>query len=83
MEEKTYYCITADGVLDLTALTDRELDVFIMHACGLSTQEIADCLNRSYRTIEEHKWVIKDKLYLTTSREFTKLLFLSDFTYRC
>ena len=48
------------------ALTDRELEVFIMIGRGKSSKEIAHALGRSLRTIESHRASIKQKLGLRT-----------------
>ena len=49
---------------ELSALSERELQVFIQLGQGRSTQEIAAALNVSVKTIESHRENIKGKLDL-------------------
>ena len=49
---------------ELSALSERELQVFIQLGQGRSTQEIAAALNVSVKTIESHRENIKGKLGL-------------------
>jgi two-component system, NarL family, response regulator NreC len=68
--------VAADaGTTQLTALSDRELEVLRLIARGLKTGEIARTLNRSAHTIETHRASIKRKLGLRTSGELTKAAF--------
>jgi DNA-binding NarL/FixJ family response regulator len=50
------------AVHELAALSERELQVFILLGQGRSTQEIAAALNVSVKTIESHRENIKGKL---------------------
>lgn len=52
---------------ELSALTERELQVFIQLGQGRSTQQIATALNVSVKTIESHREGIKAKLDLPHS----------------
>jgi DNA-binding NarL/FixJ family response regulator len=53
-------------------LSDRELQVFLMIGKGYSTQEIADDLSLSVKTIETYRGHIKRKLDLGDARELMK-----------
>lgn len=53
----------------LGQLTDRELELFQWIGRGLSTQEIADRLHISAKTVETHRMHIKEKLGLGTAAE--------------
>jgi DNA-binding NarL/FixJ family response regulator len=53
-------------------LSDRELQVFRLIGDGLGTQEIADRLNLSIKTIETYQAHIKDKLNLRDSRKLVQ-----------
>ena len=50
-------------------LSDRELQVFKLIGLGRGTQEIADALHLSVKTIETYRAHIKDKLDLRDARE--------------
>lgn len=52
-------------------LTDRELEIFQWIGHGISTQEIADRMHISGKTIETHRMHIKTKLGLRTTAELT------------
>jgi len=56
----------------LTALSDRELEVYQMVGDGLTTRQIADRLFLSVKTIETHKAHVKEKLHLESANELTK-----------
>lgn len=58
-----------DGV---SALSDRELQVFEMIGRGLGTGEIALRLDISVKTVESHRQKIKLKLNLRTGAELTR-----------
>jgi len=57
----------ASRTLDLTKLTDRELQVFQLLGGGMSTIEIGKHLNLSPKTIETYREHLKDKLALADS----------------
>ena len=56
----------------LTALSDRELEVYQMVGDGLTTRQIADRLFLSVKTIETHKAHLKEKLHLESATDLTK-----------
>lgn len=51
-----------ETVTELEQLSDRELEVFELIGEGMSTQEIADALLISPKTVESHRGRIKQKL---------------------
>jgi DNA-binding NarL/FixJ family response regulator len=53
-------------------LTDRELEVFRMIGAGVKTQDIADQLHLSVKTIETHRDRIKKKLDLKDATELLR-----------
>ena len=60
---------TPHGALSVSHLTNRELEVFHLLGQGLGTQEIADRLGRSVKTVETHRARIKEKLQLKNASE--------------
>ena len=56
----------------LSALSDRELEVFRQIGEGHSTREIADNLHLSIKTVETYQAHIKEKLSLRTGRELVQ-----------
>lgn len=58
---------------DFDLLTRREREVFQMVAEGLSTQEIADKLNLSARTVDVHRARIMQKLRLRNQTDLIRL----------
>jgi DNA-binding NarL/FixJ family response regulator len=54
-------------------LSDRELRVFDLTGCGLSTSEIADRLHIAVKTVETYRARIKEKLKLQDSSELLRL----------
>jgi len=60
-----------DGADVIDLLSDRELEIFELIGEGLTTEEIADRLNISIKTVETYKSKIKDKLNLNN---FTQLI---------
>ena len=54
------------------SLTDREFEVFQLIGQGLSTQEMADKLHVSTKTIEVHRVNIKTKLGIPTAPELIR-----------
>jgi DNA-binding NarL/FixJ family response regulator len=54
------------------SLSDRELQVFELTGQGLSTQQIADRLELSVKTIEAHRARIKKRLNLDTAAQFVQ-----------
>ncbi len=53
-------------------LTDRELEVLRLFGEGWSTDEIAQRLHLSSKTVDVHRAHIKEKLGFKTTREFTR-----------
>jgi len=53
-------------------LTDRELEVVRLFGAGWSTEEIANRLHLSPKTVDVHRGHIKEKLGLKTTPEFTR-----------
>lgn len=60
---------SAEKATPLGKLTDREFEVFQSIGQGFSTQEIADRLHISAKTIETHRMHIKTKLGVPTAGE--------------
>lgn len=56
---------------DIEALSNRELQVFEMIGQGISTNNMAEHLNLSAKTIETHQAHIKKKLGLSSAHELT------------
>ncbi|MDF2377988.1 MAG: response regulator transcription factor [Verrucomicrobiales bacterium] len=55
----------------VSALTDRELEIFRMIGEGKTTREIAGILNINIRTVDTHRTHIKDKMGLRDAAEVT------------
>ena len=60
---------TAETDSRLTALSDRELEVFRLIGDGLGTRRIAEVLHLSMKTVESYQAHLKEKLSLRTGRE--------------
>jgi len=56
----------------LSALSDRELEVFRLIGDGRSTRQIAEELHISIKTVETYQAHIKDKLSLRSGRELVQ-----------
>jgi len=56
----------------LSALSDREFEVFQLVGEGLTTHEMASRLHISGKTVETHRLHIREKLALTTPQQLTK-----------
>jgi len=56
----------------VSRLSDRELQVFLLIGEGRGTQEIADQLNLSVKTIETYRAHLKEKLDLKDARELVQ-----------
>ena len=54
------------------ALTDRELEVFTLIGTGLTTREIADCMNIAIKTVGTYRDRIKQKLHLKSGSDLTR-----------
>jgi DNA-binding NarL/FixJ family response regulator len=61
------------GGAAISALTDRELEVFQQIGRGLGTREVAAALHISPKTVETHRINIKAKLKIATQAEFMRL----------
>jgi len=61
-----------EGASPISALSDRELQIFTMIGQGDSSREIADSLSISIKTIETHRERIKDKLKLKNATELLR-----------
>jgi DNA-binding NarL/FixJ family response regulator len=63
---------SADMHSRLSALSDRELEVFRLIGEGRSTRQIAEKLHLSVKTVETYQAHIKDKLSLHSGRELVQ-----------
>ncbi len=63
---------SADMNSRLSALSDRELEVFRLIGEGSSTRQIAEKLHLSIKTVETYQAHIKDKLSLRSGRELVQ-----------
>ena len=63
---------SAQKLSPVETLTDREFEVFQLIGQGLSTQEMADKLHVSVKTIEVHRVNIKTKLNVPTAPELIR-----------
>jgi DNA-binding NarL/FixJ family response regulator len=63
---------TADMSSRLSALSDRELEVFRLIGNGRSARQIAERLHLSIKTVETYQAHIKDKLSLRSGRELVQ-----------
>jgi DNA-binding NarL/FixJ family response regulator len=59
----------------VSALTDRELEVFSMIGRGLAKRDVADALQLGVATVNTHCARIKEKLNLRSGRELQHLAF--------
>jgi DNA-binding NarL/FixJ family response regulator len=62
----------SDGALPMDRLTDRELEVFGMIGAGLGVKEIAEKLFLSVKTVEAHRYHMKEKLSFKSSAELLR-----------
>jgi DNA-binding NarL/FixJ family response regulator len=70
----------ADMNSRLSALSDRELEVFRLIGEGRSTRQIAEKLHLSVKTVETYQAHIKDKLSLHSGRELVQHAIQSNIT---
>jgi DNA-binding NarL/FixJ family response regulator len=71
---------SADVHSRLSALSDRELEVFRLIGEGRSTRQIAEKLHLSIKTVETYQAHIKDKLSLHSGRELVQHAIQSNIT---
>ena len=64
--------VAADLNSRLSALSDRELEVFRLIGEGRSTRQIAESLHLSMKTVETYQAHIKEKLSLRSGRELVQ-----------
>ena len=57
----------------ISALSDRQLQIFTLIGKGLGTVEIAEKLKLSIKTIDTHKENMKNKLHCESSTELRKM----------
>jgi DNA-binding NarL/FixJ family response regulator len=57
---------------EVSALSNRELQVFRLIGRGLPTREVAEELSVSVKTIETHRQRIKEKLHVTSGAELQR-----------
>ncbi len=57
----------------IATLSNREKEIFILLADGLTVKDIAKQLCISHKTVETHKYNIMDKLGLKSLAQFTKI----------
>ena len=67
----------------LSALSDRELEVFRLIGEGRSTRQIAEELHLSIKTVETYQAHIKDKLSLRSGRELVQHAIQSTIGEKC
>jgi DNA-binding NarL/FixJ family response regulator len=56
----------------VSALTDRELEVFRLIGDGISTREISERLNLSMKTVDAHRRHMREKLNLRSTSELIR-----------
>ena len=56
----------------VSALTDRELEVFRLIGKGISTREISERLNLSMKTVDAHRRHMREKLNLRSTSELIR-----------
>jgi DNA-binding NarL/FixJ family response regulator len=64
--------LTAGPDDPVTALTERELEVFALIGKGVSTREIADQLVLSMKTVDAHRRHMREKLNLRSTSELMR-----------
>lgn len=70
--DKLHVNPSSQGAPTEEVLTDRELEVFRLIGCGLSTREIADRMNLGVKTIGTYRDRIKQKLCIKSAAELTR-----------
>lgn len=64
---------TAEPQRGIDRLTDRELEIFRLIGIGMTTNEIAEQLQISVKTVETHRTRIKEKMSVDTTSELIVL----------
>ncbi len=78
---KQSFCETSMDLGPLTKLTEREMQVLRLIGLGLSTQEIADHLHRSKKTIEWHRVSLGAKMDVTNRVELARMALNAGLTW--
>jgi PAS domain S-box-containing protein len=78
---KQAFCETGVDLGPLAKLTDREMQVLRLIGLGLSTQEIADRLHRSKKTIEWHRVSLGAKMQVTNRVELARMALHAGLTW--
>ena len=60
--------------LEISTLTQREMDIVMLIKEGLSSREIADKLNITYKTVEVHRYNILKKLNLKNTASLVNFI---------
>lgn len=67
--------VSREGVLgELASLSDRELEVAMLIAAGMSDEDIAEELHRSVRTVHSHRRMIGRRLNVRTRAEIVRAM---------
>jgi DNA-binding NarL/FixJ family response regulator len=61
-----------DGKSPISALSDRELEVFGLLGKGMATRQVAESMNVSIKTVQAYCGRIKQKLHLSTATELLR-----------
>ena len=59
---------------EISTLTQREMDIVMLIKEGLSSREIADKLNITYKTVEVHRYNILKKLNLKNTASLVNFI---------
>jgi DNA-binding CsgD family transcriptional regulator len=78
---KQAFCETSVDLGPLAVLTEREMQVLRLIGLGLSTQEIADRLHRSKKTIEWHRVSLGSKMNVTNRVELARMALNAGLTW--
>jgi len=62
----------ADGQSPVSALSDRELEVFGLLGRGLATRQVAESMNVSIKTVQAYCGRIKQKLHISTATQLLR-----------
>lgn len=75
------FCETCVDLGPLAVLTEREMQVLRLIGLGLSTQEIAERMHRSKKTIEWHRVSLGSKLNVTNRVELARVALRAGLTW--